>query len=161
MILTKDKGGLKFLVMIFMLIPISVHGYCAWKGGFGVETLKIHLYLSPISLLFILFSWSICRSLKNRIIASETGLIIEDFSKEEFPWRIIRNMSTKSQLLPKGGSCLWLILKTECDEKYHNSKIKRMNRLIGIDGIPVCNLAIYSKDIQRLLEYIQKRIAIA
>ncbi|MEC9387096.1 MAG: hypothetical protein VX393_12110 [Pseudomonadota bacterium] len=159
MVLTKEKGGLKFLIIIFAVLPIFAHGYCAWKGGFTAAALQVHLYILPLSVLSFLFAFSIHRSLKNRLVVTDSGLLAEDFSKVEFPWKSIRRVSTKSQILPRGGACLWLVLHTCRDSDYASSKVRKLNRLIGVDGVPVCNLSTYAGDIERFLALVEQRAA--
>ena len=161
MVLTKEKGGLKLLMTICVVLPIYAHAYSAWKGGFTEAGFQVHLYILPFSILFFLFALSIHRSLRNRLAATYSGLLVEDFSKVEFPWDVIERVSTRPQPLPRGGACLWLVLKTECDSKYTNRKVRKLNRLIGIDGIPVCNLSTYSGDVEKFLEIIEQRAASA
>ncbi len=157
MVLTKEKGGLKFLVIICVVLPVYAHGYCAWKGGFTAEALQVHLYILPFSILLFLLGLSIHRSLKNRLVVTDSGLLAEDFSKVEFPWKSIRGVSTKSQLLPRGGACLWLVLQTCRDSDYANRKVRKLNRLLGVDGIPVCNLSTYAGDIEHFLALVEQR----
>lgn len=157
MTLTKSKGGLIFLIAVFLIIPVFAHSYCGLKAGVTMTALKLHLYLSPFTILFFLFSYAIYKSLNNRLVTSDSGLLVEDFSKIEFPWKEIKRVSTKIQILPRGGTSLLLVLKTNCDGEYASSKIRKLNRLIGIDGIPVCNLANYSGDVDGFLEVIKQR----
>ncbi|WP_444919132.1 hypothetical protein [Microbulbifer sp. JMSA003] len=157
MVLTKDKNSLGILIAILVILPVYVHGYCIWKGGFTNLALKVHLYILPFSIVFLLLSYGIFRSLKNKLVVSDSGLLVEDFSRIEFPWRVIRGASTKSQLLPRGGAVLWLVLHTTCDDNYSSLKIRRLNRMIGFDGIPVCNLLAYSGCAEKLLGIIKKR----
>jgi hypothetical protein len=157
MVLTKDTGGLKFLITICVVLPVFVHGYCFWKGGFTTAGLQVHLYILPFSVLFFLFALSIHRSLKNRLAITDSGLLAEDFSKTEFPWKSIRRVSTKSQLLPRGGACLWLVLHTCRDSDYASSKVRKLNRVLGVDGIPVCNLSTYAGDKERFLALVEQR----
>lgn len=157
MIVTKDKSGLLFLVAVLVALPIYAHVYVIWKGGFTLIALKLHLYILPFSVSFIVLAYSVYRSLKNRLVISESGILVEDFSPIEFPWGLIRRASIKSQLLPIGGACCWLVLHTSSDEEYVNRKIRRLNKLIGVDGVPVCNLATYSCNVKNILSTINYR----
>jgi hypothetical protein len=159
MVLTKEKGGLKLLIIICVVLPVYAHSYCAWRAGFTAAALQIHLYILPFSALFLLFAFSIHRSLDNRLVITDSGFLVEDFSKVEFPWESIRRVSTKSQILPRGGACLWLVLHTCRDSDYSGRKVRKLNRLIGVDGIPVCNLATYAGDIERFLALVEQRAA--
>ena len=158
MVLTKDKSELRFLCAVLIALPFWAHGYCFWRGGFTTAALNVHLYILPFTILFILFAYAIHRSLTNRLIISDSGLLVEDFSPIEFPWNKIRRVSTKSQLLPRGGACLWLVLHTSCDEVYMNPKIRKINQWIGMDGIPVCNLGNYSGNLESFIEAIKQRV---
>ncbi len=157
MVLTKDRSCLMFLIVIAVAFPLFAHGYCFWKGGFTLIALKIHLFMLPITVLFFLAAYSIHRSLKHKLVITESGLLVEDFSPVEFPWCKIRKVSTKLQSLPRGGSCLWLVLHTSCDDEYVNPKILKLNKILGIDGVPVCNLATYSGCVDSFLGAISQR----
>lgn len=157
MVVVKDKSGLRFLIAVLVVLPIHIHSYIGWKGGMSLLALKLHLYALPVSAMFILFSWNIYRTLKNRLVVTESGLLVEDFSPIEFPWEVIRRASTKSQPLPRGGACLWLVLHTSCDGDYMNRRIRKLSRLIAIDGIPVCNLATYSGGVEKIVKAINLR----
>lgn len=146
-----------FLIAIAVTLPIFAHGYCFWKAGFTLVALKIHLFMLPITALFFIAAYSIHRSLKHKLVITESGLLVEDFSKVEFPWGKIRKVSTKLQSLPRGDSCVWLVLHTCCDDEYVNPKILKLNKLLGIEGVPVCNLATYSGGVESFVEAISQR----
>jgi hypothetical protein len=157
MVIVKDKSGLSFLIAILVMLSIFIHGYISWEGGVSIVALKLHIYALPVSAIFILLAYNIYRTLKNRLVLTESGLLVEDFSPNEFPWEVIRRASTKSQLTPRVGTCLWLVLHTNCDGDYMDRKVRNLNRVIGINGIPVCNLANYAGSAGKIVEAINLR----
>lgn len=96
MVLTKDKNSLGILITTLVILPFSI--------------------------IFLLLSYGVFRSLKNKMVVSDSDLLVEDFSRMEFPWRVIRGVSTKSQSLPRGGEILWLVLHTTCGDDYSSPK---------------------------------------
>lgn len=56
----------------------------------------------------------------------------------------------------KGSVCQWLVLRTQNDTDYADNKILKLNKVIGIDGIPVCNLASYECDTKAVVELINR-----
>lgn len=131
--------------------------YIGFSGGLSAVALKIHFYALPVSALFLLFAYGLIRSINRRIVISETGLLVEESSSFEFPWSTLRRATTKSQLLPRGGACLWSVLDTRNDAAYANNTVRKLNKLIGIDGTPVCNLANYEGDADDIVSIINSR----
>lgn len=156
-IVDKDKSGLSFLIAVMVILPIYIHSYVVWKAGLSSVAFNLHLYIFPFSVLFFLLAYNIFRSLKKRVIISESGILVEDFSPVEFPWKIVNRASIKSQLLPRGGACHWLVLHTNCDAEYANRKVLKPNKIVGINGVPVCNLASYKGNAENVIAAINAR----
>jgi hypothetical protein len=157
MVFTKDKGRLVFIMTMVFALVIWVHGYIFWKGGISLQALKIHAYTFPVSAFFTVLAFGIYRSLNLRFVISDTGLLVEDFSRIELPWTVICSASIKIQYMPRGATIEWLVLHTKNDGAYAGRTIRRVNKLVGVHGIPVCNLATYKVDRQLILEEINRR----
>ncbi|WGO99136.1 hypothetical protein QFX18_03555 [Saccharophagus degradans] len=157
MVIKREKSQLLFLLIVVLFIPAFIHMYIGFSGGLSAVALKIHFYALPVSALFLLFAYGLIRSINRRIVISETGLLVEEFSSFEFPWSTLRRATTKSQLLPRGGACLWLVLDTRNDAAFANITVSKLNKLIGINGIPVCNLANYEGDADDIVSIINSR----
>lgn len=157
MVVKREKSQLLFLLIVVLFIPAFIHMYIGFSGGLSAVALKLHFYASPVSALFLLFAYGLFRSINKKLVISETGLLVEEFSSVEFPWSILRRATTKSQLLPRGGGCLWLVLHTRNDAAYANNTVRKLNKLIGIDGIPVCNLANYEGHADDIVSIINSR----
>ena len=154
----KDRSRILLLASIFLFLGILVQSYILYRGGFSDKTVEVSLYFLPITLLLIYFSVSIYRISCKKIVLDEEGLIVQDFCNDKIPWGHIKNASVKSQYIPRGGSACWLIIKTKNDAQYASSKINKLNKsLLGINGIPVCNLSAY-KYPSVVLNEIQKRL---
>lgn len=157
MVVTKEKGWLVILMAMFLALALWAHGYIFWKGGISAEALKIHAYTAPVSALFTLFAFGIYRSLKRRLVISEAGLLVEDFSQIEFPWQVIHSASIQSQFMSRIGTIHWLVLYTKKDGAYASRIARHLNKLVDLNGIPVCNLAIYKGDPEAIVREINRR----
>lgn len=159
MTIEKEKGGSILIALIILSIIMFIHGYIVFRGGFANEALKLHIYVLPVSALLSLFAVGIIRSLGKKIIILKEGLLVEEFSPVPIPWSAIQLASIKKQFLPRGGECHWLVLQTINNSDYLSPRIQKLNRLIGINGVPVCNLSNYAGDTNANLNVIQQRIA--
>jgi len=156
MIINKSKTPTGFIAFVCVVLAIFIHGYIFYRGGFTSDAIELNLYILPFSLLFILFAVSIIRSSKNKLALNDHGLLVEDFSSSIIPWKVINVATLKTQILPRGSVCQWLVLRTQNDTDYSNNKILKLNKVIGIDGIPVCNLASYECDTKAVVELINR-----
>ena len=141
-----------FFIAFFPLV------YLYTKAGITEKSIEITMYTLPLTLLFSFFGGAIIRSVKRKIKLSDTGIIVEDFSKNEIPWTEIKSVKINSQILPKGGMAYWLTLGTENNNKYVNKTVQKLNTLLGIHGIPICNLSTYNVNNDLLLNKINNHI---
>ncbi|WP_041324875.1 hypothetical protein [Saccharophagus degradans] len=160
MVIKKSRSQILYLCAVLLIIPAFLHGYIAFKGGVAEVALKLHVYLLSVSAIFFVLAYGLFRSINKKLVISDTGLLVEEFSSVEFPWSTLRKATTKSQLLPRGGACLWLVLHTKNDADYTNRTVLKLTRLIGVNGVPVCNLANYQGDAGKIVSIINSRAAL-
>lgn len=143
MVIHKDKAGMSIIIAIFLAIALFVHSYILYAGGLTLLGLKLHLYASPISAMLMFFAYSIYRSMGNKLYVTESEILIDDFGVVAFSRNIVVRASIKEQIVPRSGVNQWLILHTKNDNDFMNPKLKKLNKFIGISGVPVCNLSYY------------------
>lgn len=159
----KDKNLLVFYIGVCIFVATLPYIILLYKGitcdhCVFDQALELGLYFLPISILFTVFAIQIYRNANNKIQLLSQGLLVEDFSKICIEWDKIKKVEGVVQRVPRAAPILWMVISTTNDLEYMNGKVKRMNKILGINGIPVTNLNVYSEDASVILENIERHI---
>lgn len=152
----KSDATITFNAILLFLGAIWIHGLIIYEFGDALISLKYHAYGAIVSSILIALACMMLSGLGKRIVVHPNSILFEEFSNNPIQRKDIVSFQTRKQRLPKGGSALWLVVKTRIDSKLVSRKLLQANKLIGINGIPVCNLNMYKENPDEILNKLRE-----